>query len=442
MPRPAALPLSAPPPEPAQFGLPALDPEGRPWSPLTVLILQQRRGDITLDAMMAGAMPYVRRVARFAGAARRLGEEVDEIAQELAILLYTDLHRQFDPARADAMSMLTTYARSVARTEKRRADRRPLPMEEPAEVWSPGTADSADLVTGMAGTGAARDGDDDPFFARLDQTMAQHRIATALGFPAVQPADIVSRNRKEGVRTRRDGSGRDAATMSPPKTTRRSRPNTTRGVTAVLPEVPITLGRVEVIERHGVPRLAAAAKLPGERRNRDLQSSSKKPVTPQQRLLRDTRRLLGYTAAQFAEMLHIGLPRLSSYEYGVTSIVPEDIMRRVEQLARRESGKAAALAAFKGKLIGTIVSEWEQKLRPYVRAALPREERAPASEPLTLKQLALELQINVITLKRWWHSHTRPPETRIAAVDEQVKARLALHKARALKRRLAHGESA
>lgn len=427
---------SVSPPEPAHFGLPALDPEGRPWSPLTLLILRQRRGEISLDEMMASAMPFVRRVARYAGAARRLTEEVEEITQELAILLYTDLHRDFDPARADAMSMLTTYARSVARTEERRADRRPVPMEEPHEVRSPrGVADGTELVTGIGGTGSARDGDDDPYFARLDQKLAERRIAAALGSRPEGTADRLSRNSKDIVRTRRDGHGRDASAMTTRKTARTGRPSTPT-VVAQLPEVPISLGSVETIERRGAPSLATR-KLPGERRQNELiQSQSKKPVSPQQRLLRETRRRLGYTAAEFAEKLGIGVPRLASYEYGITTDVPPEIMARLASLSRRQAAKAEALAAHKDKLIGNIVSEWEQKLRPHVVAILPEDMRPAPGEPLSIRDLARELNVNHVTLKRWWHSHTRPPETRIAAVDEHVKSRLAMHKARALKRRL------
>jgi hypothetical protein len=66
-------PQTSPPlPEQARLGLPELDPEGRPWSQLTFLILRHRRGEITLDEMMREAMPVIRRVARYAGSVRRL----------------------------------------------------------------------------------------------------------------------------------------------------------------------------------------------------------------------------------------------------------------------------------------------------------------------------------------------------------------------------------
>jgi DNA-binding transcriptional regulator YiaG len=422
-------PQTSPPlPEQARLGLPELDPEGRPWSQLTFLILRHRRGEITLDEMMREAMPVIRRVARYAGSVRRLSEEAEEIAQELAILLCTNLYREFDPLRADAMSMLTTYARSVARTEERRADRRPLSID-PADARMPHDRNPHDYVTGLGGTGAAREGDDDPYFARLDQSLAQRRIAAALSTGAPPAADRLASTRSNGHGTARDGAGHASDQMT-------HRTTHVNGVLAQLPEVPISLGAVEVIQRRGVPA-ALQFKGPGELVNKELyRHRSTRPVSPEQQLLRETRRKLGYTSQEFARLLRIGAPRLASYEYGVTAGVPDDVMRRLHEVARSHADKAATLSLFRRKLIGSIVSEWEQQLRPFVRKA--HGGAARSSEPLSLRELALELQVNVVTLKRWAENHTRPAETRIAAVDEHVKKRLSHYKARQLKKRLSN----
>jgi DNA-binding transcriptional regulator YiaG len=205
-------------------------------------------------------------------------------------------------------------------------------------------------------------------------------------------------------------------------------------VSARLPEVPISLGAVEVVERRGVPA-AKQFKLPGEHVKQDIhRHRTNRPVSPEQQLLRETRRKLGYTSQEFAKLLRIGAPRLASYEYGVTAGVPEEVMDRLREVRRTHAEKAQALADLGRKLIGKIVSEWEQQLRPFVRRS--QGITANADEPLSLRELALELQVNPVTLKRWSTNHTRPAETRIAAVDEHVKERLSHYKARQLKKRL------
>lgn len=422
---------SPPPLEVTRFGLPELDPEGRPWSQLTFLILRHRAGEISLDELMREAMPVIRRVARHAGSVRRLAEEAEEIAQELAILLCTDLHRAFDPRRADAMSMLTTYARSVARTEERRAERRPLALD-PSDERLPAHRDPLDFTTGLSGSGAARDGDDDPYFAHLDQVLAQRRIASALiDFPAPATDRLPPKSESKGRRRlARDGVGDEVTTMS---ILGRKAPSE---VVASLPVVPTSLGALEVVERRGVPRALRTA---GERLASPKEGKPpKRPISAAQKRLRDTRKRLGYTSKDFARLLNIGAPRLASYEYGVTATVPKEIMERLDAIAAKHADQARALASFGRKLIGTIVGEWEKELRPFVRQ-LHGIEGAP-NEPLPLRDLALELKVNPVTLKRWYSNQTRPPETRIAAVDEHVRKRLSQHKARLLKQRLASGK--
>lgn len=105
---------------------------------------------------------------------------------------------------------------------------------------------------------------------------------------------------------------------------------------------------------------------------REAESKKEKPArakrtpvkrTPEQQELVDIMHSLGKQQQDFAVMLNIDLPRLSSYIYGRTQSVPKDIMEAARTLAV-EFDKTIQMTRDKyDRPMGDILAEWKQRLR-------------------------------------------------------------------------------
>jgi transcriptional regulator with XRE-family HTH domain len=144
----------------------------------------------------------------------------------------------------------------------------------------------------------------------------------------------------------------------------------------------------------------------------------KRSLSPEHQELVNMRLKLGLSQAQFAEELGIGVPRLSSYEYGRAGSIPEWVMTAARELATN-SGEAqeSNRKKYEGLEMPAILAGWAKAL------GVPYEDNG---------QLAALLGTSVSTLTRWKNKLTRPSLHSLAFHEhmvDQAKQKLAKQKA-------------
>lgn len=144
----------------------------------------------------------------------------------------------------------------------------------------------------------------------------------------------------------------------------------------------------------------------------------KRSLSPEHQELVNIRLKIGLSQAQFAEELGIGVPRLSSYEYGRAGSIPEWVMT-----AARE------LVANNGEAQESIRKKYEELEMPVILATWAKALGVPYEDN---DQLAALLGTSVSTLTRWKNKLTRPSLHSLAFHEhmvDQAKKKLAKQKA-------------
>jgi hypothetical protein len=111
---------------------------------------------------------------------------------------------------------------------------------------------------------------------------------------------------------------------------------------------------------------------------------------------------LGMQNQDFAAALGIGLPRLSSYIYGRTATVPDDIMKAARDL-RDEDPEAKAKRERFRKPMSEIINDWQELL-----------------EIDSDKDLADSLGVTKMTIFRWRNDQTKPDVTALVRYEQMV----------------------
>lgn len=118
---------------------------------------------------------------------------------------------------------------------------------------------------------------------------------------------------------------------------------------------------------------------------------------------------LGLRHQDFAVMLGIGLPRLSSYTYGRTATVPADVMERARELLA-ENGKSTSMAAAKfARPMSEILADWSQLLGT-----------------TSNDEIAGYIGVSGMTIHRWKNNETKPDLTALGRYD-RIVSKLATH---------------
>lgn len=128
----------------------------------------------------------------------------------------------------------------------------------------------------------------------------------------------------------------------------------------------------------------------GNKGNR-LARKSKAQLSKEQQELVDIKNTLGLRHQDFAIMLDIGLPRLSSYTYGRTASVPAEVMEMARRLLAENSNVSRQIREKFSRPMSEILSEWAEKLGTRSEA-----------------QLAALLGVVGMTINRWKKNETRP----------------------------------
>jgi DNA-binding transcriptional regulator YiaG len=118
---------------------------------------------------------------------------------------------------------------------------------------------------------------------------------------------------------------------------------------------------------------------------------------------------LGLRHQDFAVMLGIGLPRLSSYTYGRTATVPADVMERARELLA-ENGKSTSMAAAKfARPMSEILADWSKLLGT-----------------TSNDEIAGYIGVSGMTIHRWKNNETKPDLTALGRYD-RIVSKLATH---------------
>jgi DNA-binding transcriptional regulator YiaG len=139
-------------------------------------------------------------------------------------------------------------------------------------------------------------------------------------------------------------------------------------------------------------------------KNRINRTKSKVQLSKEQQELVDIKNTLGLRHQDFAIMLDIGLPRLSSYTYGRTATVPPEIMKTARQLLAENSRTSMQIRKKFSRPMSEILDEWAEKLG--TRSDV---------------QLAALLGVVSMTINRWKRNETRPDLSALSRYDRIVE---------------------
>lgn len=133
----------------------------------------------------------------------------------------------------------------------------------------------------------------------------------------------------------------------------------------------------------------------GKKAERDLSADQQELV--------DIIRKLEMRNQDFAVLLGIGLPRLSSYIYGRTASVPKQVMDDARRIFREQNASLAGVKAQFSKKMSEIIKDWETRLQTN-----------------TNEELAKYLGVTTMTIHRWRTDETQPDLTALVRYDQTV----------------------
>lgn len=138
--------------------------------------------------------------------------------------------------------------------------------------------------------------------------------------------------------------------------------------------------------------------------NRSGSAKSGVQLSKEQQELVDIKNTLGLRHQDFAIMLDIGLPRLSSYTYGRTASVPAEVMKAARQLLEENNQISMQIKEKFSRPMSEILTEWSEKLGT----------RSDA-------ELAALLGVVSMTINRWKKNETRPDLSALNRYDRIVE---------------------
>jgi hypothetical protein len=112
---------------------------------------------------------------------------------------------------------------------------------------------------------------------------------------------------------------------------------------------------------------------------------------------------MGVRNQDFAVLLGIGLPRLSSYIYGRTASVSKDVMTKARQLLEEHKTSNSVRASKFDKPMSEILKDWEERLG--------------TTENIGLASL---IGVTTMTIHRWKKNENKPDPTALTRYDHIV----------------------
>ena len=141
------------------------------------------------------------------------------------------------------------------------------------------------------------------------------------------------------------------------------------------------------------------------RNTKNRRKNPKTPIelSPDQQELVNIKNTLGLRHQDYAILLGIGLPRLSSYTYGRTASVPADVMKTARQLLAENSEATRLLKEKFNRPMSEILQEWENNLGTTSDA-----------------ELAGLIGVVTMTINRWRKNETKPDLSALNRYDRIV----------------------
>lgn len=129
----------------------------------------------------------------------------------------------------------------------------------------------------------------------------------------------------------------------------------------------------------------------------------KRDLSVDQQELVDIMERLEMRNHDFAVHLGIGVPRLSSYIYGQTVSVPDEVMAKAREVFTEQSQSLAGVKKQFEKKMSVIIDQWKHRLSAN-----------------TNEQLAKYLGVTTMTIHRWRTDATQPDLTALVRYEQQV----------------------
>ena len=125
-----------------------------------------------------------------------------------------------------------------------------------------------------------------------------------------------------------------------------------------------TLPNVVMVEPSNAELVSVKKHARTTRNAKNKRRTQKDPIelSPDQQELVNIKNSLGLRHQDYAILLGIGLPRLSSYTYGRTASVPADVMKTARQLLAENAEATRLLKEKFNRPMSEILQEWENKL--------------------------------------------------------------------------------
>lgn len=166
-----------------------------------------------------------------------------------------------------------------------------------------------------------------------------------------------------------------------------------------------TLPNVVMVEPSNTELVSVRKHAKTTRNSKTRKKIQKEPIelSPDQQELVNIKNTLGLRHQDYAILLGIGLPRLSSYTYGRTASVPADVMKTARQLLAENAEATRLLKERFDRPMSEILHEWENKLGTTSDA-----------------ELAGLIGVVTMTIHRWRKNETKPDLSALNRYDHIV----------------------
>ena len=166
-----------------------------------------------------------------------------------------------------------------------------------------------------------------------------------------------------------------------------------------------TLPNVVMVEPSNAELVSTKTHHPTTRNTKNRTRPPTLPIqlSPDQPELVDIKNSLGLRHQDYAILLGIGLPRLSSYTYGRTASVPADVMKTARQLLAENAEATRLLKEKFNRPMSEILQEWENSLGTSSDA-----------------ELAGLIGVVTMTINRWRKNETKPDLSALNRYDRIV----------------------
>ncbi len=166
-----------------------------------------------------------------------------------------------------------------------------------------------------------------------------------------------------------------------------------------------TLPNVVMVEPSNAELVSVKKHAKTTRNTKNRRKNPKTPIelSPDQQELVNIKNTLGLRHQDYAILLGIGLPRLSSYTYGRTASVPADVMKTARQLLAENSEATRLLKEKFNRPMSEILQEWENNLGTTSDA-----------------EIAGLIGVVTMTINRWRKNETKPDLSALNRYDRIV----------------------